>query len=66
MSWAFILQKVTSRKFLLGIAGLILAVLNDPAGLDMSAQAQVALASSPALAIISEGLVDLMREFKKR
>jgi len=59
-----ILRKLASRKFLLGMAGLIIAVLNDPIGLNLTGQAQAELAASPALAIIAQGLVDMVEKLK--
>jgi hypothetical protein len=59
-----ILRKLASRKFLLGMAGLIIAVLNDPIGLNLTGQAQAELAASPALAIMAQGLVDMVEKLK--
>ena len=64
MNKDWLIQKLTSRKLWLGVAGLVFAVINDPAGLNLSEEAQTTLAASPVLAIISEGLVDLVRVWK--
>lgn len=64
-SFAFFLQKFTSRKFLLAIAGIVLAVIADPAGLDITNQAQTALTGVPIAYIISEAIIDIVRELKK-
>lgn len=60
-----LIRKLSSRKLWLAVAGLIIAVINDPSGIDLSAQAQAALAASPLVYIVSEAIIDILRELRK-
>ena len=62
--WSQIKDKLTSRKFWLALTGLILVVANDPASLNLSAQAQDALAASPVVYIIAQSVIEIIRELK--
>ena len=61
---AILINKLTSRKLWLGILGLVIAVISDPAGLDLTNQAQTALAASPIVSIIALAIEDTIKALK--